>query len=118
MAGVTGDLKFAFEVAFVDGQFHKDHLARRCLFSFVVLVRLTLDVAELALHSQRNRDKLHEGNALLPRDILQHLNVLVFGASTAALEASCAKTFTMGQPGSVRARVAAAKSQTLLSLFS
>ena len=65
------------KVVLVNGEHHLHHFARRLLRLLVVLVHGVLDVAVLAINSQRCRYKLHGRNHLIGRNTLQHLDVLV-----------------------------------------
>src|ERR1700686_1209153 len=75
VAGVAGDFNFVLELGFVDGKLHFNHFSRGLFFFFVVLVHGVLDVAKLAVDTERAADELHGGNELVGGDVFEDLNV-------------------------------------------
>ena len=75
MAGVAGDVFLAVGEFSVDVLRQHDHLAGDVFFGVLVTGKIAFDVAELALHAEREPIGLHGGPDIRGRN-LQHLQIL------------------------------------------
>src|SRR5262245_18399608 len=75
MARIAGHPTLVVEILLVDVEHHLHHVPRVALGLLVVLVERLLNVAILAVHTQRCRHELHRRNQLVRRHILQDLYV-------------------------------------------
>jgi hypothetical protein len=76
MTRIAGYFAMGVEIILVDGERHLHHLPRCLLRLLVVFVERILNVAKIALNSQRSRDELHGREYLLGWNALEHLYVL------------------------------------------
>src|SRR5437763_15244179 len=76
MAGVAGYFLLILKLCVVDFLYHAHHLPRSLLWSLVVLLKCVLDMAIIAMNSQRRGDELHEWQQQDGRCFGEHFQVL------------------------------------------
>ena len=77
VAGVACHHLVPVEIGLIDGEHHAHHFARPPLRLLSVLVKVVLNMAEVAMHSKRGRDELHGRDQLVCRNVLENFDVLI-----------------------------------------
>ena len=76
MTRITTDPALPIEILLVDGEHHLHHFSRGLFGLLVILLESVMNVAELALDSERSGDELHGRKQIVGGNVLQYLHIL------------------------------------------
>src|SRR5579863_1799561 len=75
MARVASHFASRLEIVLVDREHHPHHAARGLFFFFAIVLKMTLDVTEVTLDTERRSNESHAGNELIRGNVVKHFKI-------------------------------------------